>query len=254
VVVRENGRRREVALVTRPAFDASRVKGAVVAAVALLVVVICWLVPAPQAGGETGVIMELPSSVGPLLAFSQSVSPAELAILPPDTQFARKAYGLPGDAPVQRITCSIVLSGKERRSIHRPERCLPAQGWRIDSSSEVDVPLESGRTLATTALLLERPATLRDGTTVRVRQYFIYWFVAKDLTTPSQTTRILLTNWLLLTHRVTERWAYVFVAGVVLSDLAPGQPGPDETLARLKEFIRESVPFYMKSEMQTGGR
>ena len=233
----------------RLGLDSPRVKGAVVVAGALLIVVICWLVPEPQAGEEAGVTMELPSSVGPLVAFSQAVTPAELAILPPDTQFARKAYGSPGDAPVQRITCSIVLSGKERRSIHRPERCLPAQGWRIDSSTEVEVPLVSGHTLAATALLLERPVTLRNGSTIRVRQYFVYWFVAKGLTTPSQTTRILLTNWMLLTHRVTERWAYVFVSGIVLSDIAPGQPGPEETLGRLKAFIRESVPFYMESEM-----
>jgi hypothetical protein len=210
---------------------------------------LCWLMPGAVAGGESGVVMDLPYSIGPLLAFSQDVSQAELTILPADTTFARKTYGTPDSAEQDRILCSIILSGREKRSIHRPERCLPAQGWRIESSRVVTIPLASGHKLQATALLLERPVALTNGTTINLDSYFLYWFVGKGITTPSQLNRILLTNWEMLTSHVNQRWAYVIVQANILKGLEPQGQGPEETLSKLETFIHNSVPYYMKSEM-----
>jgi len=228
-------------------------RGGFVLALALATALACRLAPEPKAGDETGVVMQLPDRIGPLYGHDESVSAAELAILPSDTTFARKTYGPPGASPIERILCSIVLSGQEKRSIHRPERCLPAQGWRIESSRTETVPLASGRQLATTALLLERPITLPDGSSIQLHSYFLYWFVGQNVTTASHTERILLTNWDLLVHRVNQRWAYVTISKVILADLQPGNETADQTLAELKEFIRESVPFYVKTEMPGNG-
>jgi hypothetical protein len=227
-------------------------KGSVVLGLTLATLLICWLVPAPQTGGEAGVEMELPYHVGPLYAFSEDVTPAELYILPADTTYARKTYGLADSPRTDRILCSIILSGREKRSIHRPERCLPSQGWRIDSSQTLAVPLDSGRSLGVTALLLERPANFTNGTPFNLRSYYLYWFVGKDVTTPSNSERILMTNWDLLFHRVNQRWAYVIVSANISQDWRPDGLGPDETLAMLKQFIHDSVPSYMKSEIPDG--
>jgi hypothetical protein len=234
---------------TKIAAGADPLKAAVVLALLGVTLMICRLAPPVKAVGETGVVMELPYVVGPLVAFSENISQAELDILPKDTTFARKAYGLPDSAPIQRITCSIVLSGREKRSIHRPERCLPGQGWRIDESRIVDVPLASGHDLKVTALLLERPEALSNGQPYRLQSYFLYWFVAKGVTTSSQLHRILLTNWDMLFHRVNRRWAYVIVQGNILQGLGPHGLSPDQTLEVLKKFIHDSAPYYMKSEM-----
>jgi hypothetical protein len=228
---------------------ADPLKAIVVLALLGVTLLICRIAPPVQAGGETGVVMELPEQVGDLQAFPEEVTKAELEILPSDTTFARKTYGLPSSDRAQRILCSIVLSGREKRSIHRPERCLPGQGWRIDSSQVVNVPLESGHNLQVMALLLERPATLQDGRTIRLQSYFLYWFVGKGMTTPSQLHRILMTNWDMLVHRVNQRWAYVIVQDLILKGLTPDGLGPDQTLEVLKKFIHDSAPFYMKSEM-----
>ena len=214
-----------------------------------LTFLVCCFVPAPKAGGEAGVTMQLPDSIGELYGHDQAVSAAELYILPKDTTFARKTYGLPGAEDPLRVLCSIVLSGAERRSIHRPERCLPDQGWIIDSSHTETVPLASGRNLEVTALLLERPVILQDGSRITRRQYYLYWFVGEGFTTPSQTTRILMTYWDMLVNRVNQRWAYIIVSKDIAQSWDPNGETPERTLAELKQFIHDSVPYYMKSEM-----
>jgi hypothetical protein len=221
-----------------------------VLALTLVTVLVCVLVPEPKAGGEAGVVMQLPDHIGELYALPEQISPAELFILPKDTTFARDSYGPVGmpHGPL-RILCSIILSGAERRSIHRPERCLPSQGWRIENSHTETVPLASGRNLEVTALLLGRPATLSDGTPITRRQYFLYWFVGKNVTTPYQTSRILMTYWDMLVNRVNQRWAYVIVSKDISQSWSPNGESPEQTLAELKQFIQVSVPYFMKSEM-----
>jgi hypothetical protein len=225
-----------------------------VLALTLISALICWFTPEPKAGGEAGVLMQggnpqLPDHVGDLYALPEDITPAELYILPKDTLFARDSYAPIGTphGPA-RILCSIILSGAERRSIHRPERCLPSQGWTIVNSHTEHVPLASGRNLGVTALLLEKPVVLSDGTRVDRRQYFLYWFVGKGISTPSQTTRILMTYWDMLINRVNQRWAYVIVAKDIPPDWAGG-PTPEQTLAELKQFIHDAVPSFMKTEM-----
>ena len=215
----------------------------------LLTILVCVFVPEAKTGGEAGVVMELPDKIGELYGHEQQVSDVELYILPKDTTFARKTYGPAGTENPLRILCSIILSGAERRSIHRPERCLPAQGWRIDSSHTETVPLASGRHLDVTALLLEKPVVMKDGSRMMRRQYFLYWFVGKGITTPYQTTRILMTYWDMLVHRINQRWAYVIVAKDITQSWDPNGESPEQTLAELKQFIQVAAPTFMKSEM-----
>jgi hypothetical protein len=41
-----------------------------------------------------------------------------------------------------QVLVSIVLSGHDLdNSIHRPERCLPAQGWTIVDSTSLSLPV-----------------------------------------------------------------------------------------------------------------
>jgi hypothetical protein len=225
------------------------VKAGVAIGLTLLTALVCWTVPEPKAGGEAGVEMDLPTRVGAFYDFDEEVTAAELYILPKDTTFVRKTYGDIGSARQDRILCSVILSGAERRSIHRPERCLPSQGWRIDSSHTETVPLTSGRDLKVTALLLEKHVNLANGAPFTLRSYYLYWFVGKDITTPSQTTRILMTYWDMLVHRVNQRWAYVIVSKDISRDWRTDGLDADQTLALLKQFIHDSVPAYMKSEM-----
>jgi len=227
-------------------------KGLIVLSLALFTITACWFVPPEQPGSETGIVMDLPDRVGPLWSFPENVSTAELAILPSDTTFARKTYGLPISDRLDRILCSIVLSGREKRSIHRPERCLPGQGWSIRDSKVIPVELASGHPLSVTALLLDRPVTFTDGRTASLQSYYLYWYVGKEVATPYSFERVLLTNWDLVRHRRNQRWAYVIVSAYITQGFRPNGRDPEQTLELLKQFIRASVPSFVKSEMPPG--
>ncbi len=58
------------------------------------------------------------------------ISAIEREVLPADTGFSRKNY-VSLQRPNERVFLSIVLSGRDRTSIHRPEICLVGQGWTI---------------------------------------------------------------------------------------------------------------------------
>jgi EpsI family protein len=195
---------------------------------------------------EPGVVMKLPDQLGEYSGVDQQASEAEKLILPGDTEIVRKLYTNPsGD----QVTCSIVLSGGEKRSIHRPEICLPAQGWVIGSGGAVPVPLKSGKTLQVMDLSLSRPYEVRPGTFIPLRSQFMYWFIGKDITTPYHMVRILRTSWDRVFHKVNHRWAYVLVTSVVGDSLRPGGKNTEETQAMLKQFIKEILPYFQKSEM-----
>ena len=227
-------------------------KGFIVLGLALFTIASCWFVPPEQAGNETGVVMDLPNRIGPLWSFPEKVSRSELAILPSDTTFARETYGLPTSDRLDRILCSIVLSGREKRSIHRPERCLPGQGWSIRDSKVIAVDLASGHPLSVMALLLDRPVALTDGRTVSLQSYYLYWYVGKKVATPYSFERVLLTNWDLVRYRLNQRWAYVIVSAYITQGFRPNGRDPEQTLELLKQFIRASVPAFVKSEMPPG--
>lgn len=195
---------------------------------------------------QAGVVLSLPERVGDYVGTPEEISEAERVILPGDTEFARMSYqNSQGDT----IHVSIVLSGSEKRSIHRPEICLPGQGWSIGSGSVISVPLASGRMLDVMKLDISRPVEVRPGEFQRIRSEFLYWFVGKDTTTPLHQVRIFKTSWDRVFRRTNHRWAYVVVSSVVGNSVQPGGRNAEETLAMLKEFIREIVPYFQISEM-----
>ncbi len=226
----------------------------IVLVLAALTVTACWLIPPAKSAGEVGVNMDLPVEIAGLEGLPVPVSQAEHEILPPDTEFASRNYGpfnMPATDWLDRFLCKIVLSGREKRSIHRPERCLPGQGWSVIDSRVVPVQLKSGHLLKITALVLTRPVTKTDGTPAQLIMCYDYWYVGRSVTTPYSFMRVLLTNWDLIVHRSNQRWSYIICAAYVTDNLVPGGRSQAETSEALKAFIREAVPTFVKSEMPT---
>lgn len=58
-----------------------------------------------------------------------SPSEAELTVLPEDTRIEKRMYTA---ADGQWFLVEIVVGGRHKSSIHRPEMCLPSQGFRMD--------------------------------------------------------------------------------------------------------------------------
>jgi len=217
-------------------------RGLVIVLLAAVTVIAClWGTP-PATKSEPGVVMELPGSLIGLWGSDQPVSESEKVILPADTEFAKKIYS---DGMGNDIHCQIVLAGAEKRSIHRPEVCLPAQGWTIKSGEVVPVKLVDGRTLEVMKLTVVRPVTLNNGTQRDLTSVFCYWFIGKHATTPHHFVRVLKTNLDMLLHNTNHRWAYVIVNAPVLEGFVPGGKDLQQTTARVEAAIAELGPQIM---------
>lgn len=193
----------------------------------------------------SGVNMDLPVRVGVWWGEETPVSAAELRILPKDTTFARRTYE---DGMGDRILCSIVLSGADARSIHRPERCLPGQGWTIGGSQTLPIELEDGRLLNVQALDLMREVKIADGEMRLVRSIYIYWFVGDAFTTNSNLERVArgVLDRVFLNRQ--HRWAYIICSSRVTEGMSLFGKNRQQTLEMLKGFIAEIGPKMLTQE------
>jgi hypothetical protein len=220
-------------------------RGLVVLALALVTVAACLWGSPPPSRSEAGIDMNLPASLNGFAGADQEVSKSELAILPGDTEFAKKLYS---NQRGDQISCQIVLSGSEKRSIHRPEVCLPAQGWSLKSGEVIQIMMANGGNLEVMKLHIAKRISLPGGQQRELTTLFLYWFVGRDATTPHHLVRVLRTNLDMLVRNTNHRWAYVIVSAPVLEGVAPQGKNAEETLLMLKEFIACLAPEIMKSD------
>lgn len=219
------------------------IRAVVVIAMAGATYAVCRNSPEVDIGGEAGVVMKLPDSVGSFQGDPQDVSEAEKRILPKDTEFARSVYKNFGGS---QINCQIVLSGGEKRSIHRPEVCLVGQGWTKKSGEVMPVKMDNGETLDVMKLMISRPVEVQSGVRKELSSVFLYWFVGKNMTTPYHWQRIIHTDLDRALYNVSHRWAYVIVSAPILDGFVPGGKNEAETLEMLNKFVAEVGPEIMK--------
>jgi hypothetical protein len=211
-----------------------------------LVVLAYWLNPPLDIQARAGVVMQLPFFVGNYSSREGEITQVERELLPADTEFARRFYT---DSDGHQIECSIVLSGAEQRSIHRPEGCLTGQGWSIIGQENYPVPLASGHRLIVRKLSLVRDVVDRDGRHISLHAFYEYWFVGNNVTTPSHFTRILLSNWDRVIHNKAHRWAYVSMFSLISADFQPNGLDANQTQQAITEFTRQIVPTFQINEM-----
>jgi hypothetical protein len=216
---------------------------AVVVALAIVTIIAFHASGSVDSTTEKGVIMALPDRVGAFDGREQEPSEGEKNVLPKDTEIVKKTYSDPsGDV----INAQIVLSGAEKRSIHRPEVCLPAQGWSINRRETFPVTLADGRTITVMADYISRPVEISPGVSRTLESIYCYWFVGNHVTTPSHVMRLLLTSWDRIVHRKNHRWAYVAVSAPVLQGFKQGGLDTPETRKKIQGFIAEAAPKLMK--------
>ncbi len=138
-----------------------------------------------------------PSCGAPMAA----VSLGELTILPSDTGF-RKCHYYDAMGDVYRVT--VVINGKSRQSIHRPEVCLPSQGFSLENGRVVEFRLDNGKTLPMHCFDLRRREAV---SSLRMGQG--YFFVSGHNLVASHLSRMLISiRDRAFGNRIT-RWAMV---------------------------------------------
>lgn len=168
------------------------------------------------------------------------VSPVEREILPPDTGFSRKIFFNHRDASKQ-VFVSIVLSGRDRTSIHRPEICLVGQGWTITGRTEHEFQFPARADAKFSASLLrvrrEMPSPTVAGKPVAVPQLTAYWFVSGDAVVATHWELFAHDAWNRVAHARADRWAYVLLQ----TDATDGEPA---ALARMQAVLEATLPAF----------
>lgn len=191
--------------------------------------------------------MELPALLGGWFGKPAEVTEAERAGLAPDTEFCRKVYD---DGFRNQVLVSIVLSGHDLdNSIHRPERCLPAQGWTIVDSKtlHLDVPQAPGGTLPVTRLHDEQEVSLGKGRVATVYNLNYYWFIGYSDITASHFEREYIDIKDRLLHGYNQRWAYVTVAATISNGRTE-----EQTDLMIQELIKRVYPQIVTDKPQAG--
>jgi hypothetical protein len=162
----------------------------------------------------------------------------EKALLPPDTEIIKKRYVSP-DGTV--LFVSIVLSGKERASIHRPQVCLVGQGNEITRTVMVPVPLDNRDPLRVMSLEMLQHGRGPDGQLREYDTYYAYWFVGKDRETPYHVQRMIWMSTDRIFRNVAHRWAYISVSG--------GRTrGSDDYQEVFKAFLHDLYPKMLRKQ------
>lgn len=180
--------------------------------------------------------VELPAFIGTeWIGRRAEVTPIEREILPPDTGFSRKVYVSLG-TPSREVLLSIVLSGRDRTSIHRPELCLVGQGWTVDGAYSHQFKRPDGGRVPATVLQIQREVASPRGV-VRVPQLAVYWFVDSETVVATHWERLARDAWNRLTRARADRWAYVLMQ----TDARDGE-GP--ALERLQQVLDATLPVF----------
>jgi hypothetical protein len=179
----------------------------------------------------------LPETVLDYTSRPLPVTALELGWLPRDTTYGRRGYK-PQEGV--EITASIVLMGKDRTSIHKPQYCLTGQGWRIDDSETTTIRVERPQPYDLPVMKLTATGAFSTaaGERITARGIYVYWFVADHELTADHLERMWWMARDLIRNGTLQRWAYVSCFSTCL----PGQEAA--TFQRMKEFIAASVPEF----------
>jgi len=194
------------------------------------------IIAAPVPGSGT-MRLELPAHVLDFTSTNMPEAQVVLDYLPKDTSYAQRHYTAPDGA---WAVANIILMGADRTSIHRPEYCMPGQGWDIRDKTGVKLSIAGAHPyeLPVMKWTVSKSFSAPDGSRQTVSGLYVFWFVTQNQATDDFRTM----DWSMLFHQLTrgvlQRWAYVSYFTVC----RPGEE--DAAFARMKQLIAASVPGF----------
>ncbi|MBV9659296.1 MAG: EpsI family protein [Verrucomicrobia bacterium] len=207
-----------------------------------------FLVPSSSRLQPAGIVLSLPDRIGnDWVGRDVEITERERTGLAADTGFARKLYtNREGD----QIFVGIVLSGEDMaNSIHRPERCLIAQGWSVNDSQTRQVPVAPGEppSMEVQRLLHARTVQTTDGKPFNLRDLTYYWFIGTHDRTASHWMRTFYDVRDRVLHGENQRWAYVTIEGRVTEGIGGVRQRNEEEVSRMIEaFIPQVLPSFAR--------
>jgi len=204
----------------------------------------------PEKAGfmPVGINLQLPESLGEWWGNRVDVTQKEKDVLGPETEFSRMEYSNGrGDA----IQASIVLAGQDMMtSIHRPERCMKAQGWdfKPDQSRTIEVPGHGKMTLM--RLRNSKVETMKDGGTRPLQNLCYYWFAGSRDLTHSHLERVRIDIKDRLSGGYVQRWAMMMISSNITAGTSKFGRDEKATDALLIDFIQKLAPEIHKESIR----
>jgi EpsI family protein len=174
------------------------------------------------------------------------VTAVERDVLPADTGFSRRTY-VDLRQPGHAVFFSVVLSGRDRTSIHRPELCLVGQGWTIASTTAQTFRRPGAGPESVLPATLLRTTRQLPGGKAPLPALVAYWFVDGDTIVGTHAERLWRDAWNRLRHGRADRWAYVLLQ----TDATDGEAA---ALARMQAVIDGVWPALQTANPSGGPR
>jgi hypothetical protein len=187
--------------------------------------------------GEVRMNIDLPAGVSDFTSTNVPEPQVAINYFPPDTSYAERLYFDPDGL---RIQSTAILMGADRTSIHRPEYCLPGQGWNIDKKETVTIPIDDDPPyhLRVARWNLSTSIQQPDGSKETAYAVYVFWYVAKDDETPDHDKMLEQMTLNLFRTGDLQRWAYISYFAVC----GPGQH--DAAFGEIKRLIMAQVPKF----------
>ena len=187
-----------------------------------------------------GIDLQLPEFLGEWWGKEMEISEKERTVLGHDTEFARKLYANVGG---DTVLASVVLAGQDMMtSIHRPERCLNAQGWEVGHPRKQTFRLPQFGALETTRLVNAKGHRTADGKSVSTNSVCYYWFIGHNNRAATHEERV----WLDMRDRIlkgySQRWAMVMISAEITKDRQKFGRDERQIDALLEDFIKRLAP------------
>ena len=197
----------------------------------------------------SGVVMQLPLSLGSLQGINQEATAQETNGLTEGVKIERKLY----ISNNRQMLATIVLSGPVRRALHRPDICLPGQGWSIAGKMEVPVRLSDGREITVMMMRLFRDSLNESGHLVRLRGLNLFWYQGYgEVQTADYYDHVFLTYFDSVFKNLNHRWALMsFFMPYSESELGTSDPVAEAgAMEALRDMIGQVAPMVLKKTGQ----
>lgn len=185
--------------------------------------------------GSVMMRIDLPENVPGFTSTNMPEPEIVLNYLPKDTSYAGRLYTATNGV---QINSTVILMGGDRTSIHKPDYCLPGQGWTINAKAVVNIPVAGPQpyALPVAKWVVGNGYQTPDGQKHLVSGLYVFWFVADGRQTTDNYERMWWLGRDLLRTGVLQRWAYI----AYFAMCAPGQE--DATFEQMKDLIARSAP------------
>lgn len=169
-----------------------------------------------------------------------TISIGERSSLPDGTPVLRRVYTLGNSGTTFQV--SVVYSGIERNSLHRPQLCLVAQGYQVINEHTFHAPMDGAPDFPIHVLDTLFRSKNDAGRTTFQGGIYAYWYFNPETYTPdhfTRVTRIALDN---LFRDYRPRWAYISISFACDADHR------EKAYDTLRDVVPRLVPFMRDSQ------